>query len=463
MKKFIKKTQIVKNVIIAALLLTVWQASAQEYYTTVSLDSISFNDTIVYCQYNDSIKLISPTGSTNVMWLINNYLDTIYGQALILPDGVDDYISCQFTESLAGGINFYIYPFSVEILEDTVQANCGNVQLNASTNAKSDDTISYIWFPSQYLDNAYISNPMANISTSMWFGVDVTNQYGCSDMDTVYVNNGTDISPEICMVTVNNSNKNVIIWKELSQNNIDSVFIYKETPVTDDYEIIGKVKFNNTNYFVDTTSNPDIQSNKYKVLVKDICGSESDLSDAHKTLHLSINQGQNNVWNLIWESYEGFDVSTYYIYRGTSEDSLVLIGTSSANNTQYSDLTAPEGSVHYQVEIVSPNNCSLLKSSSYSVSHSNIASFMSTTDINQKSDESKIKVYPSPCVDNISIIVDDYTNSSVKIINSNGIIVMKETITSLETTLNIVDLNTGLYFVQILTKTGSISKTIIKK
>lgn len=35
-------------------------------------------------------------------------------------------------------------------------------------------------------------------------------------------------------------------------------------------------------------------------------------------MHLTINQGMGNTWNLIWQPYQGFVVSSYNIYRGTT-------------------------------------------------------------------------------------------------------------------------------------------------
>ena len=82
---------------------------------------------------------------------------------------------------------------------------------------------------------------------------------------------------------------------------------------------------------------------------------ESPSSDAHKTMHLSINKGQNGTWNLIWEPYEGFKSSTYNIYRGTSPTNLNFLYATSGSSTQYSDLDASNGNVYYQLEVISPN------------------------------------------------------------------------------------------------------------
>jgi hypothetical protein len=95
--------------------------------------------------------------------------------------------------------------------------------------------------------------------------------------------------------------------------------------------------------FIDSTSNAELQSNKYKILFKDNCGYESEKSQEHRTMHLTINKGEGNVWNLSWEQYIGIPVKSYKIYRGTSKSNLSLIDSISGSNSSYIDVSAPSG------------------------------------------------------------------------------------------------------------------------
>ncbi|MCU0405363.1 MAG: T9SS type A sorting domain-containing protein [Ignavibacteriaceae bacterium] len=463
MKRRITKLSITKILIFTALFLSGRPATANVYFT-VNLDSVSFNDTIIYCSGIDSIKIISPTGSANLMWIINQYQDTIFKQNLVLPGDYKGEISCQYSVPVDSALNFSFYPFSVEAGKD-LSGTCGNnLQLNVKTNLKGSDIFSYLWSSEQVIDNPIIPNPIISPAANAKYYITVTTLNGCHETDSVNVILSPVSAPKICIVGVNDLNKNLIIWEKPALNNIDSVFIFKETFVTDQYRKIGAVGFENGNSFIDTLSYPDVQSNKYKVSLKDICGMESDKSAAHKTLHLSINRGQNNTWNLIWESYEGFQVTTYNIYRGIIKSNLELIGSSPASNTQYSDLTPPENTVYYQIEIVSPNDCSLLKSSSYNVSRSNIASYEASNDIYQITDESQnIEIYPNPGKDEIIIKVKNFINCSIEIINTKGSIVMNTRLFSLETKLNISNILPGIYFVKIITEKEIVTKKLIKK
>ncbi len=95
-------------------------------------------------------------------------------------------------------------------------------------------------------------------------------------------------------------------------------------------------------------------------------------------MHLTINSGIGGAWNLIWDGYEGFEYSTYHIYRGTSENGLMKIAELASNTLSYSDLTPPLGTSYYQLEIINPSSCtsSNLKSSpaDFYSSRSNIVS-----------------------------------------------------------------------------------------
>jgi PKD repeat protein len=96
-------------------------------------------------------------------------------------------------------------------------------------------------------------------------------------------------------------------------------------------------------------------------------------------MHLTVNKGQNNDWNLIWNAYEGFTPSSYKIYRADTSLNYVNIATvaGSSNYTYlYTDQTATANAGYfYYVEVVHPNGgCSVTKGkTSYNSSRSNNA------------------------------------------------------------------------------------------
>ena len=316
----------------------------------------------------------------------------------------------------------------VKVMVNSLTANAGvdktvvcgaTVQLGSvTTNYTGAGILKYKWTPATGLSNDSIANPTATVTNDITYTITVTTPNGCTAADDVKVKIIPMDKPQIGIVSVNSSNKNIVVWNKPSTIGIESYSIYRETNITDIYEKIGSVPFADLSVFVDNSSNPDIKSNKYKLSIVDKSGQESPLSDPHKTMHLSINKGQNNTWNLIWEPYTGFTVSTYNIYRGTSATSLNFIDATSGSSSQYSDVTAPAGDVYYQVEVISPGLVSPsqvrslpenVKSSestvmvSYNSSRSNMASSISNAVYDLNADNNKIQIYPNPVKDILKI------------------------------------------------------------
>lgn len=216
------------------------------------------------------------------------------------------------------------------------------------------EMLSYQW--NNYSTGRYL--PMD--STGTYFAR-ITNENGCINYtDTVDV---TVTYPydqqEICMVTIDpETNKNHIIWSKPIRDDIVYFNLYKEGSA-DVYNLLAQIPYNNVSEYVDTLSNPEVKSDRYKISIIDTCGNESELSDFHKTMHLTVNQGTGGETNLIWENYEGFYFGKYYIYRGTKEDNMVLIDSIQSNLTTYTDLNPPAGNAFYQIIIEKDDPCVL--------------------------------------------------------------------------------------------------------
>ena len=184
------------------------------------------------------------------------------------------------------------------------------------------------------------------------------------------------IDPRICMVNVENERN--VLYIDRDENAIQ-YNIYREGDASNEYVLLSSVNSDSILSWVDSTSRPNTRSYRYRISGVDQFGYESDLSSFHKTMHLSINQGLGGRWNLSWTPYEGAEYTTYIIYRGTNATDLQQIDIMPADgNTSYSDETAPEGDVYYQVGIVMSTPCSggtetAMDAKSSSISLSNIA------------------------------------------------------------------------------------------
>lgn len=340
----------------------------------------------------------------------------------------------------------------------------GTIALSTSTNYEGIDTLNYSWTPTEGLSDSTIANPTITVDTNKAYTVTITTTNGCTASTQIMaILTPIADSAKICIVGVNSNNKNVIIWNKPISSAIESYYIYKETNVTNNYAMIGSVNYDSLSIYTDTSSFPSVQSNKYRISIKDICGIETPKGDPHKTMHLAINQGQGNAWNLIWDSYEGFTVSTYNIYRGTTPNFLELIGTSSGSNTQYSDLNAPTGDLFYQVEVVSPNTCNPTRQ--YNSSRSNIASNNSSSISNKENKGNSFHISPNPTEKSITITTEKTIKlGTLSIMNLQGEVIIRVDLDNQNSKqLEIESLSSGVYFITLQTENYTSTKKLIKQ
>jgi len=179
----------------------------------------------------------------------------------------------------------------------------------------------------------------------------------CSFTDSITVELSTapadSMHPEICYVSVDNTGFNRVVLSPLENPLTSQYVIYREYGANL-YTPLDTIDANTLEY-VDSTSNPSVQAERYKVSAIDACGNGTDTSDYHKTVHLTMSLGVNGEVNLIWNSYEGYQVVNYLIYRGNSASNMNMIGTISGTNTSFTDLTPPSGFLQYQIRAFAQN------------------------------------------------------------------------------------------------------------
>jgi len=177
-------------------------------------------------------------------------------------------------------------------------------------------------------NNGSLNNQINVTSTGSYF-VNVTDQYGCSGIsDSINVNVVLPYSnQELCMVGIDTAtNKNVLVWEKTAGQGISYFNLYKESAVSNVWNLLGNISYDSLSVFIDNSSTPNVKPERYAISVVDSCGNESSRSSSHRTMHLTVNQGQTaNDWNLIWNAYEGFTPSTYRIYRADSTMNFIKI------------------------------------------------------------------------------------------------------------------------------------------
>ncbi len=348
---------------------------------------------------------------------------------------------------------------------------CGQqVQLDSvTTNYTGNEKLSYKWTPSTGLSNDTIPNPVVTTNVDYGYTITVTTPGGCTASAAVKVTKQSVPTPSIVGVSVDSQDNNQISWV-LPDYEYDSIFIYKETNQQNQYRKIGSVG-KNISIFSDTLSQPKVMSNAYKISLLDRCGTETSQSSRHKTMHLAINKGVSNSWNLIWEPYIGFEVATYYIYRGTNENQLSLISSLSGANTQFSDFTAPTGDIYYQIEAVKSGSSGVkggnvkVKNQAF-VSRSNIASYKDNVGVQQPYDISDdILLSPNPVMDYVQVSSKAFNGKrlTLTVCNLQGMVLMRTEMTGTTQNINLSQLSPGMYLVVVDNERVKGCKKLVKK
>lgn len=164
----------------------------------------------------------------------------------------------------------------------------------------------------------------------------------------------TFAKPQISLITIDPSTgKNKINWQFTGLPDfITDVMVYKEGSRYNQFDLIGQVN-PAAESFIDLVSNPTITTSRYQIRLNTSFGVQTNPGDTHQSVHLMINKGMGESWNLIWTPYEGAIIDNYRILRGTSPDNLTEIASVSGSASSYSDFSAPNGILYYALEFSS--------------------------------------------------------------------------------------------------------------
>lgn len=272
---------------------------------------------------------------------------------------------------------------------------------------------------------------------------------------------------DICIVTTDTSGHSVIVCEKPIAEQYSHYIIYKESDQAEIYDSIGILQYDEFSVFIDTESNIQQQANIYKVSIVDTLGLESLTSEAHKLIHLTVNEGPGGSWNLIWNHYQGFNYSSYDIYRGSQAEGLTYLTTISSNQNSYTDTDPPTGVVYYQVVCTNPNGCTPTAKTTidYSSSKSNIADNKEIiTNINNLNYNNQYIVYPNPFKDEAILHIKNMNHSEKNILihNQVGQIVISFNTTNDKVILKRDNLPSGIYYITVTGKYTLNGKLIIE-
>lgn len=433
-------------------------------YSVVCQGENQVSYTVPAIDYASTYVWTLPSGATGTS--LTNTIVVNYGKTAV-SGSVSVVGKNDWGVGAAASLPVTVHQLPVIGLRDTTLTYGSTLALSPAINYTDGGTLKYKWTPATGLLNDTIANPIITVINPITYTLTLTTPYGCTASKDVKIGLKTMDKPVIGIVGIVNS-KNRIAWNKPVSQGVASYLIYKETVVSDVYDKIGTVPYDSLSVFVDVNSAPDVKSNKYKISILDKGGMESVASDAHKTMHLSINKGQNGTWNLIWEPYEGFKPLTYNIYRGTSATNLNFLDATSASSTQYTDLEAPASNVYYQLEVISPNLVSPTKATSILRAGNSIAATYNSSRSNVvagivnglEKQTTAIRMYPNPVKDVLNIEME--SGSTFEILNLTGQVVFRGDL-SKSTRVDASQYKAGLYVVKIKVVQGYEFRKIIKE
>lgn len=129
-----------------------------------------------------------------------------------------------------------------------------------------------------------------------------------------------------------------------------TVRIYRETAVSDRYELLGEVPLTDGSH-VDETSTPALLSQRYFITMATNYGGESRSSTVHANAHLMVNRAMGHDINLSWTPYEGRDVMQYVILSGPSPDRLTELTAVSGHTLSYTHVRTSDEATYYALAV----------------------------------------------------------------------------------------------------------------
>jgi len=265
---------------------------------------------------------------------------------------------------------------------------------------------------------------------------------------------------KICMVTVDTASLyNMVIWEKTPNVGIVSYNIYKL--FGSQYMAIGSKFYDEMSVFIDSSSQPNVHADRYKISVIDTCGNESDLSPYHQTMYMGIsdnNLGGNTVIILDWDDAiidEGAEaIDWYYVYKGITPTSISQVDSVSGVFTGWNDYS-PSGALYYRVVFNATHACiptSADKTSGgpYSHSLSNLDDYGVETQLFSLGGASNITVYPNPfnTVANVTF-TGTYNKLTFKLVDFTGrTLIEVDRLTKSNYILDGSSLAKGIYFVE---------------
>ncbi|HKC67768.1 MAG TPA: T9SS type A sorting domain-containing protein [Bacteroidia bacterium] len=361
----------------------------------------------------------------------------------------------------------------------TISANAPSVCLGTQATFTASGANTYTW--STGATTATIS---ASPTVTTNYTVTGTDVNGCENTTQTSLTILTAPVPSICMVSADTlSVNNVIYWDKTPYANVDSFIAYREVS-SNVYKRIGAQPYSALSQFIDTArsvggpngGNPNTGTYRYKLQTVDTCGNYSALSPYHNTIYITNNNNGQFTWATPYQIEGQPSPDTNYVLSCDTANTNVWTTVATVSGSQQT--VADPGFIHHanianwRVDALGFNCNPTLRlngnNSTYAAkikSHSN-QNNNRVSGISKVANSNSIRIYPNPATNALTISFANTANkASVKIFSVIGSEVLSINQTSAGNSLliDISNLASGTYMVQITTDNTTETKKIVKQ
>ena len=352
----------------------------------------------------------------------------------------------------------------------TANASQNPVCLGSNIILNGGGAITYTW-------TSGVINGTAFPAVNQTYTVTGTDANGCVNSATLAISAPPLPLPDICMVTTDTFFvNNIIYWDKTLYASADSFLVYRYSVGSGTYLKLGAV-YKDSSQFTDTKRNiggpnggdPNITSWRYKLAVKDTCGSISPLSPYHETVNIQQNN-QNLSWNTyVIENPQTNPVTGYQVLRDSMGigDWHVFVNTlgTSTNDPNY----ASYPNANYRVDALgfSCNPTLRLNGGNANTFAAKVRSHSNTNNnrhsgikANSANAANQFTIYPNPNNGNFYVQTNSTDKHTMQVYDVNGNLILTQVING-NTTINLESLNEGVYNISIIGNATVTNKKLI--
>jgi len=323
----------------------------------------------------------------------------------------------------------------------------------------------YLWSTGETTSDIYVK-------TSGYYTLTIVNAQGCKNTSQPLIINASALNtPNLCNISVDvNSNRNKLTWVNDTNQVADSIKIYREGFIYNQFDLIASLDASTTTFYIDQNSMPKNRYYRYRISAIDSCGMETPYSNFHKSIHLMLTaSGSASKWNLRWSPYLGRASSTYQIYRGMDSSQMQLLTQLPSNIHSYTDLNVPNGDYYYQIRVIFTDSCLNSENQYIHSALSNLANSANASGIGFHPQEKlvgSIHIFPNPNSGSFDIRFSNIQGGSatVELFNTLGQQVYAKNIdlyNGLNQRINLNSIAKGFYFIRIRRKNQLLAKEIM--